>query len=92
MDLSPDTLVYIQKVVNFLKTNVEARDYFLKNIDDEIFWKRLSEIAEDNYIKKGNPMLDREQFESIRESVLNIKKNKIDISFNLDDFGTICLN
>ena len=92
MDLSPDTLVYIQKVVNFLKTNVEARDYFLKNIDDEMFWKRLSEIAEDNYIKKGNPMLDREQFESIRESVLNIKKNKIDISFNLDDFGTICLN
>ena len=92
MDLSPDTLVYIQKVVNFLKTNVEARDYFLKNIDDEMFWKRLSEIAEDNYIKKGNPMLDREQFESIRESVLNIKKNKIDISFNLNDFGTICLN
>jgi hypothetical protein len=81
MELSSDTLIYVQSVKDYFKRNQEAKDYFLSNSNEELFFQHLSEIAEKNYKSFSNPTLNREQFELLRKttialSVVEDKKTK----------------
>jgi hypothetical protein len=77
-NLSPEVLIYIQTVKHYFETNKEAREYFLGNADEELFYKHLSEISQKNFEKDGEVMLNKEQFELLRKtvSVLKIVSNK----------------
>ena len=103
-EFSPEVFIYLQTVKNYLKTNLEARNYFLGDSDEELFYKHLCEISQKNYEKSGEVMLNKEQFELLRTTVkvvITAKKDipeepKKDIEENifldLGDFGKICLN
>jgi hypothetical protein len=107
MDLSPEVLIYVQSVKNYFATNKEAGEYFLSGTNEELFFKHLSEIAQKNFTKSGESMLNRDQFELLRKTILaiNVIEKKVEIKsedFNYDNgvfielpfsnFGLICLN
>ena len=99
--MSPEVLIYIQTVKKYLKTNKEAREYFLAESDEELFFKHLAEISQKNFEKYGEVMLNKEQFELLKSTVRAIKistnnDENIDtdenIFMNIKGFGKICLN
>ena len=107
MDLSPEVLIYVQSVKNYFATNKEAGEYFLSGTNEELFFKHLTEIAQKNFTKSGESMLNRDQFELLRKTILaiNIIEKKVEIKsedFNYNNgvfielrfpnFGLICLN
>jgi hypothetical protein len=106
MELSSDTLIYIQSVKDYFKKNQQANDYFLMNNNEELFFKHLSDIAEKNYKSFNNPTLNKEQFELLRKttlalSIVNEPKKVEDmdpeefdngIFIYIPKFGQICLN
>lgn len=77
MRFSPEVLIYLQTVKNFLSNNEDAKSYFLSFVDEEDFYEKLLEISEINFTKNGNPELSREQFEFLRASMMLFK--------NIDD-------
>ena len=103
-EFSPEVFIYLQTVKNYLKTNLEARNYFLGDSDEELFYKHLCEISQKNYEKNGEVMLNKEQFELLRTTVKVVTTSKKDILdepkkdieenifLDLGDFGKICLN
>lgn len=100
MDLSPEVLIYIQTVKNYFEKNEQAREYFIGDFNDEIFFKHLSEISQKNFEKDGEVMLNKEQFELLRRTVQAIEVVNSDEPINQEDlifvdirgFGKICLN
>lgn len=99
--MSPEVLIYIQTVKNYFKTNKEARDYFLSESNEELFFKHMAEISQKNFDKEGEVMLNKEQFELLRTTIIAIqisKSNNRDIEkidnifMNIKGFGEICLN
>jgi hypothetical protein len=105
-NVSPEVLIYLQTVKNYFEINKEAREFFLSNSDEELFYKHMSEIAQKNFEKNGDATLDREQFELLRKTIaaitvikrVEIKNEDFDynngvfIGLPFPDFGTICLN
>lgn len=71
--LSPEVLIYIQSVKHYFETNQEAREYFLGTADEELFYKHLSEISQKNFETNGEVMLNKEQFELLRKTLLVLK-------------------
>lgn len=100
MKPSPEVLIYIQTVKNYFNTNEEAREYFLKNGDENFFYKHLEEISQKNYESNGEVMLTKEQFELLRKTsiAVNISTkdekdfNENNIFIEIENFGKICLN
>ena len=74
MKFSPDILIYIQTVKNFLENNEGIKKYFLTNVDEDLFFETLGQIAEINLTKNGEPQLSKEQFEVLRLSLQIFKK------------------
>jgi len=74
MKFSPDVLIYIQTIKNYFSTNKDAGEYFLKNVDQELFFSNLAEISEINFQKTGDPQLTKEQFEFLRISMMIFKE------------------
>jgi hypothetical protein len=105
-NVSPEVLIYLQTVKNYFEINKEAREFFLSNSDQELFYKHMSEIAQKNFEKNGDATLDREQFELLRKTITAIAvikrveiknedfnyNNGVFIGFPFPNFGTICLN
>ena len=104
--ISADVLMYIQNVKNYFQTNHEAREYFLQGSDEKLFFEHMAEIAQKNYDKNGEAILDRDQFELLRVTIINLLiqttpdtnkkeqdvKIKDNIFIELSNFGFICLN
>ena len=91
MDLSPEVLIYIQSVKSYFEINKEASEYFLSGSNEELFYKHLTEIAQKNFSKSGEAILNREQFELLRKtiaaiSVISKTKFKNGIQFKKEDF------
>lgn len=74
MKLSSEVLIYVQTIKNYLETNQEARDYFLKNADYDLFFDNLAQISEINFQKNGEPQLTQQQFEFLRVSMMIFKE------------------
>jgi hypothetical protein len=101
MKFSPEVLIYIQTVKKYFKSNKEARDYFINDYDEDQFYNILGEIAQKNLEDNGDAILTKEQFEFLRNKVLNKEKQKdfgvemkyIDKVFiDFKDYEKICLN
>jgi hypothetical protein len=100
--MSPEVLIYIQTVKTYLNNNKEAKDYFIGESDEELFFEHLSIISQKNFESNGESMLNKEQFELLRKTLLVIAITKKDIPeeptenqnifFELEGFGKICLN
>lgn len=102
--MSPEVLIYIQNVKNYFKNDENARNYFLNEIDEDLFFQYLSEISQKNFEKEGQPLLSVDQFENLRKSLLFIHLSKKDfpeepkkedndkIFLDIGRFGKICLN
>jgi hypothetical protein len=78
MKLSPEVLIYIQTVKNYFNTNKEARDYFLSNSNEELFFEHLGEISQKNFEKDGEVMLNIEQFDLLKNTIKAITIAKSD--------------
>lgn len=105
MNFKPEVLIYIQTVKTYFKKNVESQDYFIGNSNEEDFFQRLGEISQQNFDKNGEVMLNKEQFESLRNAVTvtEISKEEIlkntkthnpeeHIFIDMRGYGKICLN
>jgi hypothetical protein len=94
--MSPEVLIYIQKIKNYLESNLEAKEYFLSNSDNDFFFIQLKTLSNKNFVKNGDPQLTLEQLELIRRMsmiVLGNKKSGDDNLFmDMGEFGQICLN
>lgn len=66
MSYSPEVLIYSQNFKKYLDNNVDVKNYFLKNIHEEEFFKKLLEVSEENFKKGGQPELTIQQFEMLR--------------------------
>ena len=90
--ISPEVLIYLQSVKNYFETNIEAKEFFLSDSNEELFYKHMTEIAQKNFEKNGTATLDREQFELLRRTVAAISvtttTNRVEIKdedFNYDN-------
>jgi hypothetical protein len=103
MDYSPEVLIYLQTVKSYFKTNEEAREYFISNVDEELFYQHLCEISEKNFKKNGEVMLTKEQFELLRKTLTAIEIStkemtedtpnpEENIFIDMRGYGKICLN
>lgn len=100
--MSPDVLIYLQTIKNYFEANEEARNYFLNNVDEELFFKYLTEIAQKNYDKEGIAQLSELQLELLRRTMLvkriiedtNKEENDTEkhLYFNTKGFGRVYLN
>lgn len=101
--MSPEVLIYIQNVKNFLEKDQVTRDYFLSEIDENLFFQQLSEISQKNFEKDGEAMLTQSQFEDLRNSLLAmsitkkqyekvIKEVNQNVIFDTKSYGVIILN
>jgi hypothetical protein len=96
----PEVAVYIKNFKNFLDKNEEARLYFLSNVNEELFFEHLEDIANKNFEKQGDPLLSRDQLELLRKTMQAIqimKKPEEELYTNgvfaeIPNFGFICLN
>ena len=83
--METEVLVYLQKVKNYLNTNVEAKEYFIGNSDVEEFYKHLTIISEKNFEENGQPELSKEQFELLRKTILAVTVSKKKIFYSNDN-------
>lgn len=98
--MSPEVLIYIQTVKQFLEKNVESKRYFLEDSDEEIFFKYLEEVAQKNFDSKGEPMLNEVQFEILKRTARAItiskktfpKEETDNIFMDVPGFESVCLN
>lgn len=74
MSYSPQVLIYIQTVKNFLDKNEESRNYFLENVNENVFFDNLARISEINLLKTGTPELSSAQFEVLRVTSIIISR------------------
>jgi hypothetical protein len=97
-----EVLIYIQTVKTYLNNNPESKEYFIGESDEELFFEHLSNISQKNFESNGEVMLNKEQFELLRKTILAITVAKKDILeepkenenmfFEMKGFGKICLN
>jgi hypothetical protein len=89
--MSPEVLIYVQKIKDFFIKDEQVRSYFIGDTNEDVFFEKVYNISQENFDKNGEAMLSREQFEELKFSV---QKNKIieNIYHDLGGFGKICLN
>lgn len=101
--MSPEVLIYIQNVRNFIKNDEDSRDYFLNKIDEDLFFDHLAKISQKNFDRDGEAMLSQNQFEELRTNLLAITITKeqyesvtktVDkrVVFDTKSYGLIFLN
>jgi hypothetical protein len=90
MDISPEVLIYLQKLKRYLDENHDTKNYFLKEMNEQSFFNYILNISEINLEKRGQPELTSEQFEMLRNNFTNNEQeNKVytyatnKIKFNL---------
>ena len=89
-NISPEVLIYLQQVKKYLELSKEAKNYFIGDGDEELFFKHLIEISQKNFEKNGEVMLNKEQFEILRTTinVLHISTKKYtQVEIKNEDFN-----
>ncbi len=79
--MDPEIIIYINKLRGYFKKNENAKDYFLKNLDEEKFFNMVTDMAQKNFLTKGDPTLSLLQFEAIKQTI-----KVIEISERSDSF------
>lgn len=70
MSENVDVLIYIKELKSFLEKNKEASDYFLNDVDNDVFFENVATVAENNFNTIGECTLTENQFEIIRSLLL----------------------
>lgn len=92
MTTSPEVLLYILTLKNFIEKNEEAKSYFLSNGDEKKFMEYATKLSQKNFETNGEPNLTPEQFEEIRD-LLNHNGDIVSTIFlSFGKFGMISLN
>jgi len=97
-DLPSEILIYVQKMKKFFEKDITSKDYFLKGVDEELFYKHFIEISVKNLEEHGSPELSIEQLELLNKTIRAICVIKepeyftYDIWWNIGKYGKICLN
>jgi hypothetical protein len=77
-DFPPEVLIYIQTVKNFFSKNEGTREYFLSQIDEDVFFRYLGNISKKNFEENGEVMLTEVQFELLRKTLIAMKISEMD--------------
>jgi hypothetical protein len=100
-NIPSEVLIYVQKVKKYIKENVETFDYFLKDIDEDLFFKYLLDVSIKNFKNFNDPILTKIQFELLNKTIRAIcvvNKPYFEIWWDLGIeskskiMGKICLN
>jgi hypothetical protein len=83
---SIDVLVYMDSVKQFFEKNKEAKEYFLLNTDEDVFFEKLCDMSEKNMNNFGIPNLTVDQFEELREKITR------SIIIFISNYGSYSLN
>ena len=67
--IPPEVLIYIQTVKTYLKNNTEAKDYFIGESDEELFFDHLSEISQKNFESNGPESFERKRHHKFHEKL-----------------------
>ncbi len=98
-----EVLIYLQTVKTYINNNPDARDYFIGESDEELFYTHLVEVSKKNFEENGEVMLNKDQFEILRKTITVVTISKKDFSEgevnnydnifqDIEGFGKICLN
>lgn len=98
-----EVLIYLQTVKTYINNNPDARDYFIGESDEELFYTHLVDVSKKNFEESGEVMLNKDQFEILRKTIAVITISKKDFSDDettnydnifqdIEGFGKICLN
>lgn len=79
--MDPEIIIYVNKLRRYFKKNEKAKDYFLKNLNEDKFFDMVTDMAQKNFSTKGDPTLDLPQFEAIKQTI-----KVIEISERPDSF------
>jgi hypothetical protein len=74
MEFSPEVLIFLQNFKIYLENNEDVKIFFLKDVNEDEFFKHLLKIAQKNFESTGDPKLSKNQFEFLRISLKNFKK------------------
>jgi S-adenosylmethionine:diacylglycerol 3-amino-3-carboxypropyl transferase len=91
MSLHPDILIYLTKFKKIFENSPNKNYFYDENKSDE-FYKKVEEIAIDNYEETGKPELTKEQLESIRIYTKNIIESSGKNWVHYSKIGIIYLN
>lgn len=92
--MNPEVLIYLQQIKMYIDNNPTAKDYFIGNSQENIFYKKLEEISLLNFKNTDDPKLNKDQLESIRLSLLEspIRDVDMDLFFEVTGYGLVCKN
>lgn len=79
--MDPEIIIYINKLRGYFKKNENAKNYFLKNLNEDKFFDMVTELAQKNFSTKGDPTLDLPQFEAVKQTMKAIEISKRPDSF-----------
>ena len=94
--MSPEVLMYIQTVKNFLKKNDASPKYFAVDRNEDVFFEYISELSQKNFEENENPQLTLEQFELLRKRMRGTSDEEHKVLLGqfifFGDYGYMSLN
>ena len=92
-----DVELYISQVIKFFENHPEDLFNLIGDLDKEIFYSKIKEIATKNFEENGDMVLSKQQMIDIVVVMYNEKKKtleKVNFEKIFEDskFGKICLN
>lgn len=86
--MNPEILIYLQNFKRHFMNFPETKTYFVPDENlEQSFFELLEEYAIKQYEKTGQPQLEREILEEIRNKLLNNNPFQ-----NIGKWGVLCLN
>lgn len=96
---SVDIDIYVSQMIRFFDSNPNDLATLIGNMEKEIFYKRIKEIAKENYQKNSDPSLTKTQMvEIVADMYKEIQSNeqnmmdRVEKIFMDTKMGKICLN
>lgn len=92
--MNPEVLIYLQQIKRYIENNPSAKDYFIGDSQENVFYEKLKEISLINFKNTDDPKLNKDQLESIRLSLLQPTTQDVnnDLFFEVPGFGLVCKN
>lgn len=90
--MTPEVLIYIQDIKNYFNKNVNVKSYFLQNMDEDTFFNLLTDMSQKKYEIEGDPVLSKEEFETIRNRKYSLILHDENVFIDFGDYGKICKN
>jgi hypothetical protein len=91
--MNVDVEIYHKNIINFFESNPDQLKILIGSIDKELFYEKVKEVANKNFVESNEPSLTRKQMVDLVWE-LHIQKIKIFRRniFESTSYGTYCLN